>query len=70
MTKCAYFLFVLGLFCEVSAQSEIINRFINLKRNELNISESCDNNLKAIGDSLVKNEVWALKCNFFIKKIE
>ena len=50
------------LLVVVQAQSEIVLRFLNLNRENLTISKSCDSDLKTVNASLAKNEIWALKC--------
>lgn len=48
----------------VFAQSEILYKFLNLNRENLSISGSCENDLQILKDSLVDGEMWALKSEF------
>ena len=46
----------------VETQSNIIDRFIKLNRDNLTISKECDSDFKVINASIQGNDVWALKC--------
>lgn len=59
------------IFCvlvpNVFAQSEILYKFLQLNREHLRISESCENDLQIIEEGLESEDVWALKCE--LKKL-
>ena len=56
------YLVIFCVFPIVFAQSEILNRFLKLNRDELKISGKCDNDLNLIDKNLNDGEIWALKC--------
>lgn len=68
---CAIMRFFLVIFCvlvpNVFAQSEILYKFLQLNREHLRISESCENDLQIIEEGLESEDVWALKCE--LKKL-
>ena len=52
------------------AQSEILARFLHLNRQNLSISQSCEQDLQVIDESLGRKEIWAMKSELDLLRIE
>ena len=62
MLKMRIFAVVFGVLVPtVFAQSEILLRFLHLNRQNLSISQSCEQDLQVIDESLGRKEIWAMK---------
>lgn len=46
------------------AQSEILLRFLHLNRHNLSVSQSCEQDLQVIDESLGRKDIWAMKSEF------
>lgn len=55
-----------ALVPSVLTQSEILYKFLKLDRGNLSISKSCNDDLNLIDFSLERQDIWALKCKYYV----